>query len=302
MLAKKGLKLVAMNTWPSQQIFSTVPIRTVADWKGKKIRVYGADSANISRLLGAAPVNIAFGEVYSALEKKTVDGAMTSATNAEPMKFFEVAKFIDYWYLAGAAQEWMVVNQKAWDALPKDLQQIVLDALKESNLEEKEWEDAIAADEKARKRHSRARHDHRRPVQGGDREGAQDRQGRLGHLALAHRPRRQARVGAGAEGPRAVIARAAGVAGLLAGFATLAIVLLISYDVGMRYFFDQPQLFVDELASFLQVLVIFGGAAYTFRAGGHVRVDLLTGHLRPGGARVAARGDPRARRRLPRAS
>ena len=78
-----------------------------------------------------------------------------------------------------------------------------------------------------------------------------------------------------------MIARAASVAGLLAGFATLAIVLLVSYDVAMRYFFDQPQLFVDELASFLQVLLIFGGAAATFRTGGHVRVDLLTGHIRP---------------------
>jgi len=152
MLARKGLKLLSIHTWPSQQIFSTVPIRTVADWKGKKIRVYGADSANIARLLGAAPVNIAFGEVYSALEKKTVDGAMTSATNAEPMKFFEVAKYLDYWYLAGAAQEWLVANQKAWDALPKDLQQVVLDAMKETNLEDKEWADAIAADERARKR------------------------------------------------------------------------------------------------------------------------------------------------------
>ena len=152
MLAKKGLKLLVISTWPSQQIFSTVPIRTVDDWKGKKIRVYGADSANITRILGGSPVNIAFGEVYSALEKKTVDGAMTSATNAEPMKFFEVAKFLDYWYLAGAAQEWLVANQKAWDALPKDLQQVVLDALKETNLEEKEWADAIAFDEKTRKR------------------------------------------------------------------------------------------------------------------------------------------------------
>jgi TRAP-type C4-dicarboxylate transport system substrate-binding protein len=152
MLAKKGLKLIAMSTWPSQQIFSTVPIRTVADWKGKKIRVYGADSANLTRILGGAPVNIAFGEVYSALEKKTVDGAMTSATNAEPMKFFEVAKYVDYWYLAGAAQEWIVANQKAWDALPADLQQVVLDAVKETNLEEKEWSDAIAFDERVRKR------------------------------------------------------------------------------------------------------------------------------------------------------
>ena len=75
--------------------------------------------------------------------------------------------------------------------------------------------------------------------------------------------------------------RVAGGAALLAGFATLAIVLLISYDVTMRYFFNEPQVFVDELASFLEVLVIFGGAAFTFRAGGHVRVDLITGHLHP---------------------
>jgi TRAP-type C4-dicarboxylate transport system permease small subunit len=49
----------------------------------------------------------------------------------------------------------------------------------------------------------------------------------------------------------------------------------------MRYFFNQPQVFVDEVASFLEVLVVFGGAAYTFRAGGHDRVDLLTGRLAP---------------------
>ena len=78
-----------------------------------------------------------------------------------------------------------------------------------------------------------------------------------------------------------MIARLASVAALAAGFATLAIVLLITYDVTMRYFFDQPQIFVDELASFLEVLIVFGGAAYTFRVGGHVRVDLITPLLRP---------------------
>ena len=152
MLAKKGLRLMAIEAWASQQIFAHQPMRTVADWKGKKIRVYGADSANTVRLLGAAPVNIAFGEVYPALEKKVVDGAITSATNAEPMKFFEVTKYINYWYLAGAGSEWLVVNQKAWDALPKDLQQAVLDAMKDIRYEDKEWEDAKAWEEKARKR------------------------------------------------------------------------------------------------------------------------------------------------------
>jgi TRAP-type C4-dicarboxylate transport system permease small subunit len=77
-----------------------------------------------------------------------------------------------------------------------------------------------------------------------------------------------------------VIGRVARSASTVAGLAVLVIVALITYDVLMRSGFNEPQLFVDEMASFLQVLVIFGGLAYTFRTGGHVRVDLLTARLR----------------------
>jgi len=78
-----------------------------------------------------------------------------------------------------------------------------------------------------------------------------------------------------------VIGRASRVAALLAGLATLALAVLISFDVLMRYFLDRPQLFVDEVGPFLLLLVVFGGAAQTFRLGGHVRVDLVTAHLPP---------------------
>lgn len=88
-----------------------------------------------------------------------------------------------------------------------------------------------------------------------------------------------------------MIGRVARSASTLAGLAVLAIVLLISYDVLMRYFFDRPQLYVDELASFLQVFVVFAGLAYTYRLGGHVRVDLVTSHLpRPARAWLRALG------------
>jgi len=82
-----------------------------------------------------------------------------------------------------------------------------------------------------------------------------------------------------------VIGRVARSAATLAGLAVLAIVALITYDVAMRFFFEEPQLFVDEVASFLELFVIFGGLAYTFRTGGHVRVDLVTGRL-PGRTRT----------------
>ncbi len=78
-----------------------------------------------------------------------------------------------------------------------------------------------------------------------------------------------------------MIAKASRAAGLLAGVAVLVLAVLISFDVLMRYFLDRPQLFVDEIGPFLLLLVVFGGAAQTFRGGGHVRVDLVTTHLPP---------------------
>jgi len=150
--ARRGLKLLAVNVWPSQQIFSAQPIRTLADWKGKKIRVYGTETAETIRLLGATPVNIPFGETYVALQRGVVDGAITSATNAEPMKFFEVSKYLNYWSLLGAGCDWIVVNQKAWEVLPRDLQEVVLEALKDARLEERNWEEARAWEDRARKR------------------------------------------------------------------------------------------------------------------------------------------------------
>lgn len=85
-------------------------------------------------------------------------------------------------------------------------------------------------------------------------------------------PGRRARVGT-------AIDRTSKGASLLGGLATLLMTALISFDVLMRYFLNQPQLFVDELAGFLQVLVVFWGLAYTFQVDGHIRVDLVTSHL-----------------------
>ena len=67
--------------------------------------------------------------------------------------------------------------------------------------------------------------------------------------------------------PNSILARLSDGVILVSGLAVLAITLLISFDVLMRYFLDQPQLFVDELTSFLLVGVIFWGTAPTFFRG-----------------------------------
>jgi TRAP-type transport system small permease protein len=68
---------------------------------------------------------------------------------------------------------------------------------------------------------------------------------------------------------------------LITGLGVLAITLMVSFDVLMRYFLDEPQLFIDELTSFILVGVIFLGTGPVFYKGGHIRVDLVTSHLKP---------------------
>jgi len=77
----------------------------------------------------------------------------------------------------------------------------------------------------------------------------------------------------------AAIRRTARISSFLAGVAVFVIMLLITYDVLMRYFLGEPQLFVDELVGFLQVFAIFAALAEAFRRGAHIRVDLLTTSL-----------------------
>jgi C4-dicarboxylate transporter DctQ subunit len=79
--------------------------------------------------------------------------------------------------------------------------------------------------------------------------------------------------------PADLISRASRVAALLSGLATLILAVMISFDVLMRYFFNRPQLIVDEVGPYLLLVVIFGAAAQTFRVGGHVRVDLVTAYV-----------------------
>jgi TRAP-type C4-dicarboxylate transport system permease small subunit len=82
-----------------------------------------------------------------------------------------------------------------------------------------------------------------------------------------------------------VIGRTSKAASFLGGLATLFIAGAITSDVLLRYFLNEPLLGIDEIAGFLQVLIVFWGCAYTFRQGGHIRVDLVTSLL-PGPVRA----------------
>jgi TRAP-type mannitol/chloroaromatic compound transport system substrate-binding protein len=109
-------------------------IKSVADLKGLKLRTAGMAGDVLARL-GVVPQQIAAGEVYSALEKGTIDGAeFVGPYDDEKLGLAKVAKYYYYpgWWEGGASLA-LVINAKAWEALPKEYQAIVEAAAHEGN-------------------------------------------------------------------------------------------------------------------------------------------------------------------------
>jgi TRAP-type mannitol/chloroaromatic compound transport system substrate-binding protein len=101
-------------------------IKTVADLKGLKFRV-GGFAGQVLTKLGVVPQQIAGGDIYPALEKGTIDAAeWVGPYDDEKLGFYKVAKYYYYpgWWEAGPELD-LLVNIKAWEALPKDYQAIL---------------------------------------------------------------------------------------------------------------------------------------------------------------------------------
>ncbi|MCW5730167.1 MAG: TRAP transporter small permease [Alphaproteobacteria bacterium] len=54
---------------------------------------------------------------------------------------------------------------------------------------------------------------------------------------------------------------------------------IVGYGVALRYIFNQPQVWGDELVSYMIVLAVMLGAAEVLRRGEHIAIDILTERL-----------------------
>jgi TRAP-type transport system periplasmic protein len=123
--ADKGLRGVALFMSSPSAVVARAPIRHLADFKGKKIRIFASQFQSVAmQRLGAIPKPMTLGDVRPALEDNAIDAAVTSITVLSPMHFQEVAKYITD---TGQPAIFGIVEvSKKWhDALPSDLQQIV---------------------------------------------------------------------------------------------------------------------------------------------------------------------------------
>lgn len=114
----------------SYKLWSTDPIKTLSDVKGKKIRTAG-NQAKLLKALGGVPVSIIATEVYTALQRGTLDGTMANTTFAFEYKYTEVVKYmfgLDF----GTVPFFMAINKDSWEKIPTDIQQMFIDLQEEA--------------------------------------------------------------------------------------------------------------------------------------------------------------------------
>ena len=155
-LEAKGITGLAFWDNGFKVMSANKPLKTVADFKGLKMRIQSSKVLDQQmRDLGAIPQVMAFSEVYQALQTGVVDGTENPPSNLYTQKMHEVQKFVtisDHGYLGYA----VIVNKKFWEGLPADIRKTLEGAMKDATtyaneIAKKENDDAIESVRKSGK-------------------------------------------------------------------------------------------------------------------------------------------------------
>ena len=126
--AVAGNSGVQMGGWFNKKINS------VADLQGLKMRIPGLGGEVLKRA-GGTPVQVAGGEIFTALQSGAIDATeWVGPYNDLAMGLYKAAKHYYYpgWHEPGTSLE-AIINRNAFEALPADLQSIVMNACRVVN-------------------------------------------------------------------------------------------------------------------------------------------------------------------------
>lgn len=125
-------------------IHADVPLTDEKALDGRKIRVFGKESGAMIEALGGSPVTINFGELYTALQRGTINGALTGMIGAKASKKYEVVDHNTWWNWSYPA-EFSIVNQDALNDLSEETRNIVIEEGIRASEELQQMQDLLPA-------------------------------------------------------------------------------------------------------------------------------------------------------------
>lgn len=120
--APAGMRMLFAFYNPPYKLFTTSKeVKTLEDLAGLKLRAAGPAMQETARALDAVPVQIAGPEVYDALSRGTIDGAIFPFSSVEVWSIENVVKYgVDGFY-PGALTTLFGMSREKYDAMPDDL-------------------------------------------------------------------------------------------------------------------------------------------------------------------------------------
>jgi TRAP-type C4-dicarboxylate transport system substrate-binding protein len=124
-----GGQIVGFNYYSSNYFFTKNPLNTLDDFSGVKTRTHSNVLSDLIGPdgLGANPQTMAFADVYPALERGVLDGAVTCGSCAVGQKWFEVTDYLTGPVPGTFAETFITFNGKEWKSLPADFKAILLE-------------------------------------------------------------------------------------------------------------------------------------------------------------------------------
>ncbi len=132
-----NVRILFYSAYGGNAYCGKVPVNTVGDMKGLKIRAPVPGALESLKGWGAVPVRITGAEVYDAMAKGAIDGCVTAWSYMNAMKFYEVSNYYvgPFWWTV-----WVnFINLDTWNAIPEDMRKIILKVSRETQEKSLTW-------------------------------------------------------------------------------------------------------------------------------------------------------------------
>ncbi len=143
-LAEQGLTLLYAVPWPGQSLYTQDEVESTADLQGEAFRAYNTATERLAQLMGAVPTQIETGDIPTAFSTGRVDAMITSPStgvSSQAWDFVSVYTDIQAWL----PKNMIIVNSRAFEALPDEVQTAVMEAAEAA--ETRGWEMSAAETE-----------------------------------------------------------------------------------------------------------------------------------------------------------
>ncbi|MFJ8063977.1 TRAP transporter substrate-binding protein DctP [Psychrobacillus sp. NPDC096426] len=125
---KNGVRpLLAIGAQPAELWTKGKEIKSPSDIKGMKVRVSGELTNKAVLALNASPVNITLPELYEGLERDVYDSINLNAVSMSDYGLGELIKFGTNGVGFGGVTVGLIINERVFQDLPKDIQNILVE-------------------------------------------------------------------------------------------------------------------------------------------------------------------------------